>query len=230
MKPARFSRTAILAACAVGALFAGGCNILPQPGPDPTRYFVLTDPAPGEKTFTRAEGGLVIGLRTLDLPGYLKSRSMIVRDGANEIAYQDYARWAEPLEVGLGRALRLHLQDAPDVARLYAEPFPFDRMRDYDVGVRIVRCEGAVTNGRGVARLTAAVEIIDVASNRIVARMWFKAPERAWDGRDFGALARLLSEAATELGDAINQKLADLPKPEAAGSDGAEAKRDAGGS
>ncbi|QYM79551.1 PqiC family protein [Horticoccus luteus] len=198
------------------ALFAG-CNVLPKPGPDPTRYFVLTDStpagAPAEPSAERPVNGLVIGLRTLDVPGYLKSRSIVVRDGANEVTYQDYARWAEPLEVGLGRTLRLCLQDAGNVTRIYREPFPFDMDRDYDVAVRIVRCEGAVANGKGVARLSASIEILRVAENRVVVRKFFRAPEAAWDGKNFGTLARLLSDETVALGDAINAELAQLPKP-----------------
>lgn len=190
-----------------------GCNLLPTPGPDPTRYYVLADATPNETPVERPANGLIVGLRTLDVPGYLKSRSIVVRDGANEVTYQDYARWAEPLEVGLGRTLRLCLQEAGNVTRIYREPFPFDMDRDYDVAVRIVRCEGAVTNGKGVARLSAAIEIVRVAQNRVVARKFFRAPEAAWDGKDFGVLARLLSDETVALGDAINAELAQLPKP-----------------
>lgn len=202
-----------LFALAAAAVVFTGCNVIPPPAPDPTRYFVLSDAAPTDAPIARAADGLIVGLRTLDLPSYLKSRSIIVRNNANEVAYQDYARWAEPLDAGLGRTVRLRLQDAENVTRVYREPFPFDLDRDYDLAVRIVRCEGAVTKGQGKARLAAAFEIINVPENRVVVRRFFNAPEAAWDGHDFGALARLLSEAALALGDAIDAELAKLPKP-----------------
>jgi hypothetical protein len=62
----------------------------------------------------------------------------------------------------------------------------------------------------GVARFAAAYDIIaSGAGGQVVVRRTFTAPDLPWDGADFGALARLLSDGMAKLSDDI---AANLPK------------------
>lgn len=185
----------------------GGCQIIPDPAPDPTRFFVLTGPS-----LAQAEGAqlgpLTIGLKSVTLAPYLRGRSMLLRAGDHELTYNDYARWAEPLDQGISRILQGRLLVAPAVGRVYAHPFPFDRPRDFDVAVSIVRCEGVREGGMTVARLAALIEITRVADGSVVTRRVFAAPDIPWDGRDYAALAAGLSTSVERLASAL---IADLP-------------------
>jgi uncharacterized lipoprotein YmbA len=179
----------------LGLLLLAGCDVIPPPQADPTRFYVLSDgpPAPAEA----ATSGLRIGLRSVELAGYLKSPDLIVRRGPNELSPQDYARWAEPLDAGIARLVRDQLRADPAVSRVYLQPFPLDADRDYDVGISVGRCEG----GAGAAHFTAVVEISTAgATPHLVARRTFVAPDAAWDGHDFGQLAGLLSADVQALG------------------------------
>lgn len=194
----------------LGLLLLAGCDIIPAPQADPTRYYVLSDagPAPSEAAVT---SGLRIGLRSVELAGYLKSPDLIVRRGPNELSLQDYARWAEPLDAGIGRLVRDQLRTDPSVARVYLQPFPLDADRDFDVSISVARCEG----GAGAAHFAATVEISTAGdSPHLVARRTFAAPDAAWDGRDFGQLAGLLSADVQALGKDI---IAALPPGRPAG-------------
>ena len=51
---------------AAGVLFVAGCNLIPPPTPDPTRYYVLTGPALGA-----AGSGLAVA-RSVDAWDLLK--------------------------------------------------------------------------------------------------------------------------------------------------------------
>jgi uncharacterized lipoprotein YmbA len=199
-----------LPAWALMAVTLAGCQLLPPASADATRFFVLTGPSASGTAVTQPAGRLQIGLKPVEMPAYLRAtKSMVVRDGANEIRYQDYSRWAEPLEAGVIRILKEQLLVSPGVGGVDAHPMRGDVARDYDVSVRIIRCEGA-TGADDVARFSASYEIAAAdGSGKIVASRTFAAPEAAWDGKDFGTLATLLSEGVSGLGAQI---AADLPK------------------
>jgi uncharacterized protein len=197
---------------AVTATVLGGCQLLPPGAVDTTRFFVLSASSvqTAESTAARPAGGLQIGLRPVELPAYLRAtKSMVVRDGANEIRYQDYSRWAEPLESGVNRVLMEKLQAAPAVAGVDAHPLRSDVARDHLVTVRILRCEG-VTGEAAVARFSAAYEIApgEGVAGAIRSRT-YTAADQPWDGKDFNALARLLSDAVSGLGDQIAKDLSE---------------------
>lgn len=194
-----------MALAAAAALFSTGCQVIPEPAADPTRFYVLT--GPGFPSVNTPEGTLRLGLRAVELPAYLRSRSLVIRNGRNEIVYEDYARWAEPLDAGIARALRARLTVSPSVVRVYSHPFPFDRARDYDISVSVIRCEGVREAGAAVARFSAVVEISDVASGDVVSRRTIVTPDIAWDGQDYAALVEALSSAVGRLADEVVSQL-----------------------
>ena len=167
------------------ALLLAGCNVIPPPQTDATRTYVLTGALPtAESPTAPATATLRIGLRRIELGSYLDTRDMVVRNGPNQIELQDYARWAEPLEAGISRLLQSQLSAAPTVGRVYAQPFPFDSERDYDVRVAILRCEGSIAAGRPAsAQFAASIEIATPSpQSKVVSHRIFVAPEAAWDG------------------------------------------------
>jgi uncharacterized lipoprotein YmbA len=202
----RRSAPGILSAIALGV---SGCSLLPQPKADPTRYYVLTGQPVADAPAPKAEGALVLGVKHIEIASYLNGKDMIVRQTSNEITYNGFSRWAEPLAASIGRAVAGSLAGSPVVKRVYAQPFPFDVARDYDVSVRVMRCEGARTADGGlVASFSALVEVTEAkAGGAVVWRKLFTAPETPWDGRDFGALAVALSEQVAALGAEVTAAL-----------------------
>jgi uncharacterized lipoprotein YmbA len=201
--PPALNRCALLCIVALVA----GCDIVPPAQTDPTRFFILSDSG---RHAGQALGGLRIGLQAVKVEGYLQNRDMVVRTGSNEVEFRDYRRWAEPLERAIGRALQSDLLASPGVSQVWAEPFPGDGERDFDVSVEVTRFEGAATgSGRYVASLSAIIEISAPGANpRIVARRQFTAPDEAWDGADFERLAGLLSADVAAL---AREVLAEAP-------------------
>ncbi|HEY1793490.1 MAG TPA: PqiC family protein [Opitutaceae bacterium] len=188
MTRTRISRPFALAAL---LLLLGACNVVPPPQDDPTRFFVLSD---GGAPARPAEGGARIALRAVQVDGYLKRREMVVRTAPNELQFRDYRRWAEPVDAAINRVLREGLLASPGVGAVFTEPFSFDMQADYTLTVTVTRFEGVEEAGRGSARMSAVFELSTAGSSpRLVARRQFEAPAQAWDGRDFGRLAGLLS-------------------------------------
>jgi uncharacterized protein len=198
----RLFRCFVLSVLCAVALGMTGCSLLPQPKADPTRYYVLTGQPVAEEVAPKVEGALVLGVKRIEIASYLNGKDMVVREASNEIAYNSFSRWAEPLTTSIGRAVSGRLASSPAVARVYAQPFPFDVARDYDVSIRVVRCEGARgADGGLVASFSALVEVTEAkAGGAIVLRKLFTAPEAKWDGKDYGALAAALSDAVGVLG------------------------------
>ena len=209
MNPDPEPRAPCLGRLAAAALLLGlaACDVIPPPQEDPTRYYVLSGgaaPAAGP-----AQGAVRVGLRSVRLEGYLRRREMVVRTAANEVAFKDYRRWAEPLDLAVAREITAGMLASASVAQVYAEPFLPGQERDYDVSVEITRLEGDAESGRFTARLSAVVEISTVGdSPRVVAHRVFTAPAAPWDGSNYDQLAALLSRDVAELAKAI---VADLP-------------------
>lgn len=183
-----FARCAALALLSAGIL--AGCNFLPDPLPDNTRHYLLdagTAPAAGDAT-----ASVRIGLRPVELPAYLRERTIVVRTGENELSLAPDARWAEPLEAGITRVLREQLAGG---ARVMGYPFSAQLARDFDVTVRIVNAEGT----RDGVRFVAVFELLRVGDQpEVVVRREFRHAGKAWNG-DHGRLAGELSGAVAEL-------------------------------
>lgn len=194
-----WSALGLLSAVVLGS---AGCSLLPPPKADPTRYYVLTGQPVAEELAPKAEGALVLGVKRIEIASYLNGKDMVVREAGNEIVYNSFSRWAEPLTASIGRAVSGRLASSPKVTRVYAQPFPFEVERDYDVSIRVVRCEGERTaGGQLVASFSALVEVTEAKTGgTVVLRKLFTAPEAKWDGKDFGALAAALSDAVAALG------------------------------
>jgi uncharacterized lipoprotein YmbA len=190
-------------------LFAGlwaGCSFLPQATEDPTRYYLLTGNVREEASAPAPHGTLHVGVRPVELPGYLlNNRTIVVRRGANEIRYQDYARWAEPLDLAVQQIVRDHLLPNASVASAELAPFALGTKRDYDVSIRVERCEGGLdAQGRHTAQFSANYEITDPQKGGdVVVRKHFTASPLPWDEGSFAGLATALSSEAGSLGDDI---------------------------
>lgn len=201
-------RAALACAC---LLAVSGCSILPKPVEDPTRYYVLSGPGDGATDPGQPRGRMIVGIRNVDLPSYLRnSKSMVVRYGENELRYEDFARWAEALETGVNRVVRDRLAATPEVRAVVGAPFLGGEERDYELRIRLLRCEGIrdVATGEAAAVLSAVYEILDPAKDgEVVSRKAFSVRPGPWDGQDFGQLSALLSSAVAALADDIAANL-----------------------
>lgn len=218
MKTRIFAKT--FTSAAAGALLAGlaltlaGCSVLPAPRKDPTRHYVLTGPEPQAVNIAHERGALKVGLRTVEVAPYLDGKAMIVRRGDNEIDYRDYARWAEPLSVGVNRMLMARLLASERVGRVFPQPYPFEVERDVDVAVTVLRGEGRIkADGSAVVSFLCALEVTrsheGAGSGEVLLREAFLAPEQPWRDGDYEGLARGLSEAVAKLADTV---IAALPE------------------
>jgi uncharacterized lipoprotein YmbA len=203
-------RVSLSATCLLAAglwLLLSGCPLtnLPQAQSDPTRYYLLTAAGPGSPTDAgAAEHRWTVGLRTVAVPSYLRSKSFAVRSAANEIKYLDFTCWGEPLDQGIARVLAADLQSLKNVARASLPPLRADERRDFEVMVRVTACEAATD---GSVQFAADWRVAAPGGAAPVAEGSYVAPGLRWDGRDHGQLAARLSEAVAGLSREIGAAL-----------------------
>ena len=132
---------------------------------------------------------------------------MIVRRGDNEIEFREYARWGEPLELGIGRVLREELMARGAAGVVLASGLrAYNVEYDYELSVRVLACEG--TAGGGVL-FRAVWELSTTGSAaRVAAHGDFHAEGLKWDGKSEASLAAQLSKAVSDLSGEIEAGLA----------------------
>jgi uncharacterized lipoprotein YmbA len=181
-------RAFALLAGVLTAGFLSGCTLL-QPRADPTKFYVLTAPAAAVPL-----GPCQPAILTIALPSYLAPKLMAVRTDANEIHYAEFARWAEPLDEGIGRVLRVTLAATLQAGNA-AGNAPAEGPAEDAVTIRVQACEGVLgSGGDGSMALALTWEIRRPGSPSIPVKIGgFTAPPVVWDGQDYGQLARQLS-------------------------------------
>jgi len=199
----------------IAAAFLGGCGLL-RPHDDPTRFYVLTvPPAATERSEVGELKQLRIGLKPVEMPAYLRSKSMVVRTGTNEIHFAEFDRWAEPLEQGISRVMKENLSSAPNVESVTLNSRGDDTLT-CEVAIRILTCEGVrAENGASSIRFAATWEIRPTGTNSAATtRGGFIAEAVAWDGKTYTQLAERLSEAITGASTALAVDLQPISLPE----------------
>ncbi|MFA7005433.1 MAG: PqiC family protein [Verrucomicrobiia bacterium] len=190
------SRSFVLLFSAFASCALSGCAVM-QPQADPSRFYVLTVPSATPERAAEGESKRwKLGLRPVEVPAYLRSKAMAVRTGANEIHFEDFDRWAEPLDQGIGRVMKETLSSARNVEKVALNSHGDDTL-DYEMTIRILACEGVrVENGNSSIRFAMTWEARSTGKNSTeTKRGVFTADPVAWDGKDYGQLAERLSEA-----------------------------------
>lgn len=175
-----------------------GCSIpLPQAEADPTRYYVLSSSSIPVAGAVSAPGP-TIHLRQVELANYVRVRPMIVRRSDNEIQFREFARWGEPLELGIGRVLREELLARGAAGAVLSPGLRAANVNyDFELTVRVLACEG---EAGGAVKFRAVWELAGAsAPNTLVARGDFHGPAATWDGKNEASLAARLSEAVVAL-------------------------------
>ncbi|MEY4939759.1 MAG: hypothetical protein RIQ93_1494 [Verrucomicrobiota bacterium] len=186
-----------------GAL--AGCSIpIPQAAADPTRYYVLSA---SQATAPGVAGGPAVYLRNVELASYLRARPLIVRRGENEIEFREFARWGEPLELGVGRVLREELLARGAAGSVLVAGLRSSNVSyDYELTVRVLACEGAADGG---VNFRAVWDLVKGGTKTPAAAGDFRATDLRWDGKSEASLAAGLSAAVAGL---ARQVAAELKK------------------
>lgn len=140
LRPRRAPLSAPSAAIALAlALAAGGCSLLRSPSVPPTSFYVLT--ATAERGEVPAGRPLALGLGPISLPPYLNRPEMVRRATPNQLVFDEFNRWSEPLKDNVVRVLGTDLDLLLGLDRVIFYPWYSTTAMDYSVSVVVVRFE-----------------------------------------------------------------------------------------
>ncbi|MSU69301.1 MAG: hypothetical protein EXS39_00690 [Opitutaceae bacterium] len=186
-------------------LLVSSCS-LPPAQLDPTRFYLLSTPAASAPAEPAAKAP-VIHLRPVELPSYVRAKPLIVRRGDNEVEFREYARWGEPLELGIGRVVREELLARGAAGAVLAGGLrAVDVDYSYELIIRVLACEGVAG---GAVHFRAVWELSATGpAPKIAAQGEYRPADLKWDGKNEATLAAQLSQATTGLAAEIAAALA----------------------
>lgn len=128
---------------------------------DPSRFYTLTAVAAAPATGTSPLG---VGLGPVSMPGYLRRPTLAIRVDTNQVRYEEFARWAEPLASQFQRTLARDLEILLASDRVVQFPWAGDTPVTVAVRVDVHAFEVDTSN---TARLDATWTIRDPRTGAI---------------------------------------------------------------
>jgi uncharacterized lipoprotein YmbA len=120
MKHATLTTTCLL------ILLLTGC------GSTPTQNFYVLSAGQGPDPSGETPS---LGVGPISVPEYLNRNTLVYRRDGNQLQIARYERWAEPLEEGIARVLRLNLARLLNTEDI--RPFPWHPDRAPDFGIKV---------------------------------------------------------------------------------------------
>jgi uncharacterized protein len=145
-------------------VLAGGCRLLPEARPEPTRFYTLALVVPPPPHGRAAP--LALGLGPIVFPSYLDQSQLVRRLDDERVAYAPADRWAGPLRQQFERALVLRLMAALDTDDV--STFPWWHGRHIDAAVRLTLL-AFEPDSNGTARLDALWKVTSGARDDLLA-------------------------------------------------------------
>ena len=109
----------------------------------PTKFFVLSSSPDFEKTGNReGERCFAIGIGPVKLPEYLNQPEIVTRITQNELRLDEFAKWAEPLEDNISRALAENLSSLLCIRSIAIFPWRGGTPIDYRIDVHVIQMDG----------------------------------------------------------------------------------------
>lgn len=196
-------------ASAVAGVALAGCSLpLPQAQADPTKVYVLSAPILDAGAGGGVESGSLppVRLRTVEIASYLRTRSMVVRRGGNELEFREFARWGEPLDQGVGRVLREELLARGVAGVIQGAARPSEAAEaNFEVTVRVLAAEG---NADGSVSFHVTWEIASLDDKpSLVAQGRYRPTDLRWTPKAEATLAAALSRGVSGLAGEIASRL-----------------------
>ncbi|WP_309379913.1 PqiC family protein [Cerasicoccus frondis] len=143
---------------ALGLLFTQqGCSLGKQS--TPSKFYVLTSlPQATEPLPVFQDSPPDVGVAQIEIPKYLDRPQMAYRVNTNEVRFNEFARWAEPIGSGVTRVTRENLTQLLGPGKVAAFPWMQPFPRKYMISAVVT---DFCANDEGVAELRIIYRIAD---------------------------------------------------------------------
>jgi len=187
-----------LAVLLAALLTAHGCSLLRGPSQQPTQFYVLT----GAVDRSAAPDGrkLVLGLGPVTLPSYLDRPEMVSRVESNQLWFDEYNRWGEPLKANVLRVLAGDLDALLNLERVVSYPWYRGTPMSYSVAVAISRLEPQPS---GEVELSARWGIGDGEGTVLTSRESRFTRPGGSPAQNAAAMSDLVGDLSTEIATAL---------------------------
>jgi uncharacterized lipoprotein YmbA len=146
-----------------------------------------------------------IGIGPVKIPEYLNQPEIVTRITQNEVRLDEFAKWAEPLENNISRALAENLPSLLCIRSIAVFPWRGQTPIDYRIDVHVIHMDGILGES---ASLDVAWSITDGTGHKksllLTKRSTYKEPT---GGGDYGAFvsaqSRNLASLSREIAEAI---------------------------
>jgi len=163
-------------------------------------YFALNAAIPDATTsFGSINIEKVIGIGPITIPEYLQHSRVSYWKTPLQLSLQENHYWAEPLEQGISRVLRLHVQTAYPQWRVVQFPWSSNQRPSYSIRVDIQRLDAFSDH----AVIEAGIDTVDMKTNKITASKQFSA--RVSSTNNSTDIARAYSELLQQLANDITK-------------------------
>jgi uncharacterized lipoprotein YmbA len=149
------------------------------------------------QTSGRNDRQSVVRLESVDVASYLRTKDIGVRTGTNEIIFSNSHQWAEPLNEGIRRVLAENLRRSPSIEQVLTDQMSAPGLPVYSFHVDILACAGSPP----LAEFEAVWQVGAFAHGD------FRMKSATWNGTDYAALAKRLSEGIEELAEKLIEAL-----------------------
>jgi uncharacterized protein len=177
-------------AASIGLFLISCAAVEPLPS-----FFLLSNASAGKIRSGQA-GGTSVFIRRVDVPAYLATGRLVTMKGGIQVVYATTARWAEPLDQGVARAVAGDLSRNSRIRASGFSPGAPIAERKYDVWIRLERFEGT---DRGEVILRGHWAISTADSSAPISSRTFDIRRHGWRPGDYPGMVRLLSEAIAEM-------------------------------
>ncbi|PKN62740.1 MAG: hypothetical protein CVU57_23065 [Deltaproteobacteria bacterium HGW-Deltaproteobacteria-15] len=164
-------------------------------GTPPSRFYGLSPMPPLESSPFEETRSLTVGVTRLTLPDFLDKPQIATRLGPNEIRYDEFNRWAEPLKDNLSRVLAENLSVLLGPDRVLVSANAGALLSDYQVWVEVIQFEAGPG---GDFSLTAQWSLFRQEGKKVLIRKRFNILEQA-GGSDYVAMVAAGSRAVAAL-------------------------------
>lgn len=164
-------------------------------------YFALnaTNTTAAETSYTNTNIEKVVGIGPLSIPEYLQHSRISYWITPLQLSMKENHSWAEPLEQGISRVLRLHVQAAHPQWRVVQFPWRSNQRPAYTIRVDIQRLDAFSDH----AVIEAGLDTVDMQTNKVIGSKQFSA--RVSSSSDSPDIARAYSELLQQLANDINK-------------------------
>jgi uncharacterized lipoprotein YmbA len=198
---------------ATGLLLALGCvSVKHSP---PARFFVLRAVAEAPATQTTRGVTGIVGILPVELPDHLVRSQMVTWASDNEVRLEEFARWAEPLNVGVTRVVRENLVTLLPDHRFLDYPWKSaDSMRcRVQVEVRFFGLQAD-----GTVRLDGRSALLPSQSDEPLRVEPFVLRGEPVETENPQAVVQSMSQLLAEMCDGLAHRIRNLPAPGASPS------------